>query len=145
MINIKELAIGDWVLCDGQPGQVHSLFSALNDPLDPEHFTVSVFDHKTNIESGVRLSRIERVLFSFDVMEKNGFKRVEGSSRWVWHFEEDDDFRVVAIGLGTCSHLQYQRYLGDGEWSTLAHMSCVGVNSMQRFFTMTGIPKEIKL
>lgn len=144
MINIKELAIGDWVSLGGIPVKVHSLFTAMNDPHDPAHFTVSVFNPADNTESGVRLPIIQGIPFSFEFMEKNGFKRVEGSSRWEWYLE-DDDFRVVATGLGACSYLQYQRYIGDGDWNNIVTMSCYGVHSMQHFFTMTGIDKEIKL
>lgn len=135
-MNIKELAIGDWVRHE---------FYEINmrvQRIDGDSERISA--ERDGLSTQAHIDHYRIVIFTPDIMEKNGFKRVEGSSRWEWYLE-DDDFRVVAVGLGTSSFLQYQRYLGDGDWNNIAQMSCVGVNGMQRFFTMTGIDKEIVL
>lgn len=135
-MNVKDLAIGDWVRhefyemnmrvrrIDGDTGQLLTECDGLSTQAHIDHYRF--------------------VIITPEIMEKNGFTRVEGSSRWEWYLE-DDDFRVVAVGLGTSSFLRYQRYLGDGDWNNIAQMSCVGVNGMQHFFRMTGIDKDIKL
>lgn len=135
-MDIRELAIDDWVRhefyemnmrvrrIDGDTGRLLTECNGLSTQAHIDHYRI--------------------VIITPEIMEKNGFARVEGSSRWEWYLE-DDDFRVVAVGLGTSSFLQYQRYLGDGDWNNIAQMSCVGVNGMQHFFTMTGIDKEIVL
>ena len=135
-MNIRELAIGDWVRHE---------FYEMNmrvQRIDGDSERISA--ERDGLSTQAHIDHYRIVIITPDIMEKNGFKRVEGSSRWEWYLE-DDDFRVVAVGLGTCSFLQYQRYFGDGDWNNIAQMSCVGVNGMQRFFTMTGIDKEIVL
>lgn len=135
-MNIKELAIGDWVRHE---------FYEMNmrvQRIDGDSERISA--ERDGLSTQAHIDHYRIVIITPDIMEKNGFKRVEGSSRWEWYLE-DDDFRVVAVGLGTSSFLQYQRYHGDGDWANIAQMSCVGVNGMQRFFTMTGIDKEIVL
>lgn len=144
-MNIKDLSIGDWVLLKSKPGKVVGI-----NRISPNWETEGIYgvDVLLPVNDTIVLvsnAEIERVIFLPEIMERNGFRRVEGSSRWLWNLEEDDDLRVVATGLGTCSFLQYQRYLGDGDWNNIAQMSCVGVNGMQRFFQMTGIDKEIVL
>ena len=144
-MNIKDLSIGDWVLLKSKPGKVVGI-----NRISPNWETEGIYgvDVLLPVDDAIVLvsnAEIERVIFLPEIMERNGFRRIEGSSRWLWNLEEDDDFRVVATGLGTCSFLQYQRYLGDGEWDNIAQMSCVGVNGMQRFFQMTGIDKKIEL
>lgn len=135
-MNIRELAIGDWVRHE---------FYEMNmrvQRIDGDSERISA--ERGGLSTQAHIDHYRIVIITPDIMEKNGFKRVEGSSRWEWYLE-DDDFRVVAVGLGTSSFLQYQRYHGDGDWTNIAQMSCVGVNGMQRFFTMTGIDKEIVL
>lgn len=135
-MNVKDLAIGDWVrheyyemnmrvrCIDGDTGRLLTECDGLSTQAHIDHYRI--------------------VIITPDIMEQNGFTRVEGSSRWEWYLE-DDHFRVVAVGLGTSSFMQYQRYRGDDRWENIAQMSCVGVNGMQHFFTMTGIDKEIVL
>lgn len=135
-MNIRELAIGDWVRHE---------FYEMNmrvRRIDGDSKRISA--ERDGLVNHAHIGHYRIVIITPDIMEKNGFKRVEGSSRWEWYLE-DDDFRVVAVGHGTSSFLQYQRYHGDGDWTNIAQMSCVGVNGMQRFFTMTGIDKEIVL
>ncbi len=136
-MDIKELSIGDWVRhefyemnmrvrrIDGDMGRISAERDGLSTQAHIDHYRI--------------------VIITPDIMEQNGFTRVEGSSCWEWYLEEDDHFRVVAVGLGTSSFLQYQRCRGDDRWENIAQMSCVGVNGMQHFFTMTGIDKEIFL
>ena len=143
-MNIKDLSIGDWVLLKSKPGKVVGI-----NRISPNWETEGIYGVDVLLPADdtivlVSNAEIEILIFLPEIMEKNGFNRVEGSSRWEWYLE-DDDFRVVAVGLGTSSFLQYQLYHGDGDWGNIAQMSCVGVNGMQRFFTMTGIDKEIVL
>lgn len=136
-MNIKELAIGDWIRHE---------FYEMNmrvQRIDGDSERISA--ERDGLSTQAHIDHYRIVIITPDIMEKNGFRNIEGSSRWLWYLEEDDDYRVVATGLGTSSFLQYQRYLGDGDWTNIAQMSCVGVNGMQRFFTMTGINKEIVL
>lgn len=136
-MNIKELAIGDWVRHE---------FYEMNmrvQRIDGDSERISA--ERDGLSTQAHIDHYRIVIITPDIMEKNGFRNIEGSSRWLWYLEGGDDYRVVATGLGTSSFLQYQRYLGDGDWTNIAQMSCVGVNGMQRFFTMTGINKEIVL
>ena len=136
-MNIKELAIGDWIRHE---------FYEMNmrvQRIDGDSERISA--ERDGLSTQAHIDHYRIVIITPDIMEKNGFRNIEGSSRWLWYLEGDDDYRVVATGLGTSSFLQYQRYLGDGDWTNIAKMSCVGVNGMQRFFTMTGINKEIVL
>jgi hypothetical protein len=136
-MNIKELAIGDWIRHE---------FYEMNmrvQRIDGDSERISA--ERDGLSTQAHIDHYRIVIITPDIMEKNGFRNIEGSSRWLWYLEGDDDYRVVATGLGTSSFLQYQRYLGDGDWTNIAQMSCVGVNGMQRFFTMTGINKEIVL
>lgn len=136
-MNIKELAIGDWIRHE---------FYEMNmrvQRIDGDSERISA--ERDGLSTQAHIGHYRIVIITPDIMEKNGFRNIEGSSRWLWYLEGDDDYRVVATGLGTSSFLQYQRYLGDGDWTNIAQMSCVGVNGMQRFFTMTGINKEIVL
>jgi hypothetical protein len=135
-MNIKELAIGDWIR--------HEFYEMNMRVQRIDGDSERILAERDGLSTQAHIDHYRIVIITPDIMEKNGFKRVEGSSRWEWYLE-DDDFRVVAVGLGTSSFLQYQRYLGDGDWTNIAQMSCVGVNGMQRFFTMTGIDKEIVL
>ena len=135
-MNIKELAIGDWIR--------HEFYEMNMRVQRIDGDSELILAERDGLSTQAHIDHYRIVIITPDIMEKNGFKRVEGSSRWEWYLE-DDDFRVVAVGLGTSSFLQYQRYLGDGDWTNIAQMSCVGVNGMQRFFTMTGIDKEIVL
>lgn len=145
MMNIKDLSIGDWVLLKSKPGKVVGI-SRISPKWESEGvYGVDVLLPADDTIALVSNAEIESIIFLPEIMERNGFRRVEGSSRWEWTLEEDDDFRVVATGLGTSSHLQYQRYLGGGDWNNIAQMCCVGVNGMQRFFQMTGIDKNIVL
>lgn len=144
MINIKELAIGDWVLLKSRPGKVVGIIRMSPNWESEGIYGVYVLLPVDDTITLVSNAEIGRLIILPEIMEKNGFKRVEGSSRWEWYLE-DDDFRVVAVGLGSSSFLRYQRYRGDDRWEDIAQMSCVGVNGMQRFFAMTGIDKEIKL
>lgn len=144
-MNIKDLSIGDWVLLKSKPGKVVGI-----DRISPNWETEGIYgvDVLLPVDDTIVLvsnAEIEMIIILPDIMENNGFRNVEGSSRWLWYLDGDDDYRVVATGLGTSSHLQYQRYLGDGDWSNIAQMTCVGVNGIQRFFQMTGIDKEIVL
>ena len=136
-MNIKELAIGDWIRHE---------FYEMNmrvQRIDGDSERISA--ERDGLSTQAHIDHYRIVIITPDIMEKNGFRNIEGSSRWLWYLEGGDDYRVVATGLGTSSFLQYQRYLGDGDWTNIAQMSCVGVNGMQRFFTMTGINKEIVL
>lgn len=136
-MNIKELAIGDWIRHEFY--EMNMRVQRIDG--DSERISAERDGHSTQ----AHIDHYRIVIITPDIMEKNGFRNIEGSSRWLWYLEGDDDYRVVATGLGTSSFLQYQRYLGDGDWTNIAQMSCVGVNGMQRFFTMTGINKEIVL
>ena len=134
-MNIKELAIGDWIRHE---------FYEMNMRVqriagDSERISAE----RDGLSTQAHIDHYRIVIITPDIMEKNGFRNIEGSSRWLWYLEGGDDYRVVATGLGTSSFLQYQRYLGDGDWSNIAQMTCVGVNGIQRFFQMTGIDKEI--
>lgn len=144
-MNIKDLSIGDWVLLKSKPGKVVGI-----NRISPNWETEGIYgvDVLLPVDDAIVLvsnAEIEMIIILPDIMENNGFRNVEGSSRWLWYLDGGDDYRVVATGLGTCSFLQYQRYRGDGEWDNIAQMSCVGVNGMQRFFQMTGIDKKIEL
>lgn len=144
-MNIKDLSIGDWVLLKSKPGKVVGI-----NRISPNWETEGIYgvDVLLPVDDAIVLvsnAEIEMIIIFPEIMEKNGFWNVEGSSRWLWYLDGGDDYRVVATGLGTSSHLQYQRYLGDGDWSNIAQMTCVGVNGIQRFFQMTGIDKEIVL
>lgn len=144
-MNIKDLSIGDWVLLKSKPGKVVGI-----NRISPNWETEGIYgvDVLLPVDDTIVLvsnAEIEKIFIFPEIMEKNGFRNVEGSSRWLWYLDGGDDYRVVATGLGTSSFLQYQRYLGDGDWSNIAQMTCVGVNGIQRFFQMTGINKEIVL
>ncbi len=144
-MDVRDLAIGDWVKLGLQPYRVVAIIRLTEVPIDEVVMGVEVYSPATGRTKMERSDAIQSIPFTFDFMEKNGFKRVDGTSRWQWYFEDTDDFRVVAIGIGSCTFLQYQRYLGDGDWNNLATMTCYGVNGMQRFFSMAGIDKEIKI
>lgn len=136
-MNIKELAIGDWIR--------HEFYEMNMRVQRIDGDSERILAERDGLSTQAHIDHYRIVIITPDIMEKNGFRNIEGSSRWLWYLEGDDDYRVVATGLGTSSFLQYQRYLGDGDWTNIAQMSCVGVNGMQRFFTMTGIDKEIVL
>lgn len=135
-MNVKDLAIDDWVR--------HEFYEMNMRVRRIDGDTGKLLTECDGLSIQAHIDRYRFVIITPEIMEKNGFTRVEGSSRWEWYLE-DDDFRVVAVGLGTSSFLQYQRYRGDDRWENIAQMPCVGVNGMQHFFRMTGIDKEIVL
>lgn len=135
-MNVKDLAIGDWVR--------HEFYEMNMRVRRIDGDSERILAERDGLSTQAHIDHYRIVIITPDIMEQNGFTRVEGSSRWEWYLE-DDDFRVVAVGLGTSSFLQYQRYRGDDCWENIAQMSCVGVNGMQHFFRMTGIDKDIKL
>lgn len=135
-MDIRELAIDDWVR--------HEFYEMNMRVRRIDGDSERILAERDRLSTQAHIDHYRIVIITPDIMEQNGFTRVEGSSRWEWYLE-DDDFRVVAVGLGTSSFLQYQRYLGDGDWNNIAQMSCVGVNGMQHFFRMIGIDKDIEL
>lgn len=135
-MNVKDLAIDDWVR--------HEFYEMNMRVRRIDGDTGKLLTECAGLSIQAHIDHYRFVIITPEIMEKNGFTRVEGSSRWEWYLE-DDHFRVVAVGLGTSSFLQYQRYRGDDRWENIAQMPCVGVNGMQHFFRMTGIDKDIKL
>ena len=124
-MDIRELAIDDWVR--------HEFYEMNMRVRRIDGASERISAERDGLSTQAHIDHYRIVIITPDIMEQNGFTRVEGSSRWEWYLE-DDDFRVVAVGLGTSSFLQYQRYRGDDRWENIAQMSCVGVNGMQHFF-----------
>lgn len=139
MMKIEELSIGDWVR-----------ISQIKEPVEItkihyEGCMSYVICSRENTTIRCYVKHIQPIPPFIEVLEGIGFIKEDLSSRYICSLDESDELRLIAVGAGFASHMLYQRYLGDGEWNTIAQCTCHSVHEIQHFITLAHIDKEIKL
>ena len=145
MIDVKELAIGDWVQYDTRPCKIRSITrkAAISD--DEVLYMIELTDPQFGDIFCTRLGSLKPLPITPEIMESIGFERTDAVLS-AWRIKVNESYRIETCGFSEdYMGLYYERLTDSGEWLIIAKMEGKCVHHLQRFVTMCNVHKEIKL
>lgn len=136
-MNAKELMIGDWVYCEGQPTPDNVKIQSIHED--------GVWFQGKEFEGAASYDRIFPIPLTPEILEKN-FTRTEVRilSGTKTHYVESDDFYCVALNEYTDSIWELE-YTNCEAHFPLVRVLVAHVHELQNALRLIGIDKEIVL
>lgn len=135
-MNIKELSIGDWVR--------HTFYEENVRIARIDGDSERVLAERGKLSISCHLNHFEPIPLTPEILEKNGFTRLEPSVNYDWWCLDDKDKFLVGFGFGKEEGRTATGWVFDTVGSC-DYKRPIGVHELQNLLRLTGIEKEIEL
>ena len=139
-LKISDLSVGDWVRYKPECGNQRIA------KITEIHWNCVIGEYN-GVECAMRLSNIEPIPITAEILEKNGWAFHKSNQWWTCQIDEDTRVNVWLGGNGECRVEVSVLYGESRTWSNYADVKLANahIHLLQRALRLAGVDKEINL